>query len=83
MKEYFNLDDILKLDIPQSLKIEFGNDFNKLVYFDYCGKIGILRGYRDDNSYIINYNIDYYIPTTKVLHYVFDIITKGTDAYFL
>lgn len=43
---YTNLDEILKLNIPEHLKEEFRDKFNKMVYFDVYGncKIGKLIG---------------------------------------
>ena len=72
---YYNLDDILKLNISDTLKKEFKEKFKKRVFYDnndLC-KIGVLIGIErneklSENYYIIELNNHkYFIPTWKSL----------------
>ena len=64
---YTDLNQILSLNISDSLKSEFKNKYNKRVYFkngDNC-QIGILTGYAFPSYYIIDNSK--YIPITHSL----------------
>jgi hypothetical protein len=58
-KEYYNLKEILDLDINPKVKDNFKDKFKQVVYFDFNGscKIGILSGLEVGNN-ILRYIID-------------------------
>ena len=65
---YTDLNEILKLDIPENVLSNFKHCYNSLVYYEQDGncKIGKLVGLKEDSTlyYIIN---DEYIPVWKSL----------------
>lgn len=72
---YYNLDDILKLNIPNTLKEEFQEKFKKRVFYDNDGscKVGVLIGIERNKKLLENYYIieidehKYFVPTWKSL----------------
>ena len=64
---YNNIEEILSLNIPENVKLEFKEKYNKRVYFKNgvnC-QIGILTGYASPSYYVIDNSK--YIPITHSL----------------